>query len=162
MNLSVDKAQVNVDGEDIRGIENNSEGTSSEENIPAESSIQEVPESVKACFCFSSPYVRDQVKAIVGGFYLDSSSNLALIEAVLYDHNQLRKRNSHTSFVRALVDWGILPHDLNVEKTANGMSTKFKSLPSEGYKRWDNSLLNERDYCTKIGAKLDSTLKYSR
>lgn len=162
VNLSVDKAQVNIDGDDIRRIEGNNDENPSEKTL-AELSVQKYPDSVRECFsAYPSELIKQGLEAVVNDFYLDSPAYLALIEAVLYDHGLLRKRNTHTSFVRALVDWGILPHDLNVDKTSNGMASKFRALPSEGYKQWGESLHNEREYCAKIGAKLDASLKYTR
>ena len=163
----VDKLEVHFDKDmtmqvvDTKGMIENS-SMIVERDTPADSHAQEVPSSVTGCFYFSSEYVRQQVDAIVREFYLDRPVNLALIEVVLYDHSQLRKRNNHTSFVKSLVDWGILPDSIDIKKIANGMADKFKSLPWEGYKQWGDSLLNERNRCDKIGAKLDASMRYSR
>lgn len=123
---------------------------------------QNVHESVKKCFKFPNVFVRQQVEAIVKDFYLGQNVNLAMIEVALYDHGQLKKRNEHTAFVRALKDWGILSTNVNIAKAANGMATKFKSFPLEGYKKWDNNLLNERNLCANIGNRLPVSMKYNR
>ena len=132
-----------------------------EKNL-ANPSAQEIPESIKVCFHHYSEFVRQQVATIVREFYLNRPVNLALIEIVLFDHGLLRNRNKHTPFVQALVEWGILPSDIDVRKTANGIADKFRKLPLEGYKQWDNHLLNERTKCIKIGKTLHESMKYNR
>jgi hypothetical protein len=122
-----------------------------------------IPESVKACFRIANDYVREQVEAIVNDFYLGQAVNLAMIEVTLFDHGQLQKRNEHTSFVRALKDWGILPNDIDIAKTARGMASKLRTpFPTEGYKQWDKYYVNERNLCTNIGNRLDASMKYNR
>lgn len=125
-------------------------------------SAQDIPESVKECFRFPSEFVRLQVEAIVKEFYLNKPVNLALIEIALYDHGQLHKRSSHKIFVSALIDWGILSNDIDIAKTANGMSRKFGNLSTEGYKNWDKHQINERTICINIGNKLADSMKYIR
>jgi hypothetical protein len=86
-----------------------------------------------------------------------------MIEVTLFDHGQLQKRNEHTSFVRALKDWGILPNDIDIAKTARGMASKLRTpFPTEGYKQWDKYYINERNLCTNIGNRLDASMKYNR
>jgi len=127
------------------------------------SSSEEVPESVKACFRIANNYVREQVETIVNEFYLGEHVNLAMIEVTLFDHGQLKKRNEHTTFVRALRDWGILSSDIDVAKAASGMASKLRSpFPTEGYKQWDKNYLNERNLCTNIGNRLPESMKYNR
>ena len=123
----------------------------------------EIPESVKACFRIANDYVREQVKAIVNDFYLGQSVNLAMIEVTLFDHGQLQKRNSHKIFVRALIDWDILPKDTDINKTSTGMASKLRStFPTKGYKQWDKFHLNERNLCANIGNRLPESMKYNR
>ena len=134
-----------------------------QENYLDFSKKTEIPESVKACFRIANDYVREQVKAIVNDFYLGQSVNLAMIEVTLFDHGQLQKRNRHTAFVRALMDWGILPTGINVMKTARGMASKLRTpFPTEGYKQWDKYYVNERNLCTNKGNRLDASMKYNR
>lgn len=126
-------------------------------------SSSEVPESVKSCFRIANDYVKEQVEAIVNEFYLGEHANLAMIEVTLFDHGQLKKRNEHKTFVRALKDWGILSSDIDVAKAASGMASKLRSpFPTEGYKQWDKNYLNERKLCTDIGKKLPDSMKYNR
>ena len=142
--------------------ENNGLEQSSEEKKPG-LCTHEITESIKACFRIANDYVREQVEAIVTDFYLGQAVNLAMIEVTLFDHGQLQKRNSHKLFVRALIDWGILPKDTDVDKTSTGMASKLRStFPSEGYKQWDNYHLNERNLCTNIGNRLPESMKYNR
>ena len=124
---------------------------------------QQATESVKVCFRIANNYVREQVEAIVNEFYLGEHVNLAMIEVTLFDHGQLKKRNEHTTFVRALKDWGILSSDVDVAKAASGMASKLRSpFPTEGYKQWDKNYLNERKLCTNIGNRLPVSMKYNR
>lgn len=123
----------------------------------------EIPQSVKACFRIANDYVREQVEAIVNDFYLGQAVNLAMIEVALFDHGQLQKRNEHTAFVRALRDWGILPADIDIAKTARGMASKLRNpFPTEGYKKWEKYYVNERNLCTNIGNRLPESMKYNR
>lgn len=133
-----------------------------EDNVPASAQKEEIPESVKECFRFTSDFVKQHVQAIVKEFYMDKPVYLALIERTLYDHNILLKSNSHTLFICALMDWGILSEDTDIRKTANGMATKFRNIPTEGYKTWDNYHLNDRNLCSNIGKKLSDSMRYSR
>lgn len=123
---------------------------------------QEIPESVEECFRFPSVFVKQQVALIVKDFYLNKPVNLALIEVALFDHGQLHQPNSHKNFVQALIDWGILSDDIDIKKTTNGMASKFRKLPSVGYKQWDNNHLIDRASCTNIGKKLPESMKYNR
>ena len=123
---------------------------------------QEIPESVEECFRFPSVFVKQQVALIVKDFYLNKPVNLALIEVALFDHGQLHQPNSHKNFVQALIDWSILSDDIDIKKTTNGMASKFRKLPSVGYKQWDNNHLIDRASCTNIGKKLPESMKYNR
>ena len=142
---SIEEAVVDTDGEHIDN-----------------SFTQEIPESVKECFRFPSVFVKQQVALIVKDFYLNKPVNLALIELALFDHGQLHQPNSHKNFVQALIDWSILSDDIDIKKTTNGMASKFRKLPSVGYKQWDNNHLIDRASCTNIGKKLPESMKYNR
>lgn len=121
------------------------------------------PETVKKIFQFPSEFVKQAVETVVKAFYLNKAVNLAMIEVVLYDHGQLQKRNHHTVFLRALSDWGILPNDVDIKKTANGMATKLRNpFPIKGYKEWEDPYLNERSLCIEIGKQLPDSIKYNR
>lgn len=134
-----------------------------QDNSLNNSLTQIIPESVKVCFRIANNYVREQVEAIVNDFYLGEHVNLAMIEVTLFDHGQLKKRNEHTTFVRALKDWDILSSDVDVARVANGMASKLRNpFPTEGYKQWDKSYLNYRNLCTNIGNRLPVSMKYNR
>lgn len=162
VNLSVDKADVKVNGKNITEIEKENKNSTSENVIGENKEIPETPQSVKECFRFTSEFVKQHVQAIIKDFYLNKPVNLAIIERTLYDHNILHKSNNHTSFICALMDWGILPEDIDIRKVANGMATKFKSFPQKGYKQWNDDHLNDRTLCNNIGKKLPESMKYNR
>lgn len=164
----VDKIEAHFDKDmtmqvvDTKGLIDASASDSKEES-GGHSFSEEVPESVKACFRIANNYVKEQVEAIVNDFYLGEHVNLAMIEVTLFDHGQLKKRNEHTTFVRALKDWDILSSDVDVAKAASGMASKLRSpFPTEGYKQWDKNYLNERKLCTNIGNRLPDSMKYNR
>lgn len=121
-----------------------------------------IPHSVESCFYFANEYVREIIDAIVSEFYTNRHTDLAMIEVTLFDHGQLRKRNLHKPFVRALVDWGILVNDVDIDKICSGMASKFRSLPQNGYRSWGSNHTNERELCRRIGEKLPESMKYKR
>ena len=124
---------------------------------------QTTPESVKKCFRFHSDFLKQAVETVVKTFYLGKAVNMAMIEVVLYDHGQLWKRNSHKPFLRALSDWGILPNDVDIDRTANGMSVKLSnSFPTKGYKEWKSEYQNDQSLCIEIGKQLPNSIKYNR
>lgn len=145
-------------------IENQYVGEQRIKKAPEDGDIQtEIPESVNDCFRFANGFVEECVKNIVKDFYTGRNIDMAMIEVVLFDHGLLKKRNNHKAFVRALLDWGILPADTEIMKLSNGMATKLKSpFPEEGYKSWDNYYLNDRTLCIAIGEKLPDSIKYMR
>ena len=115
------------------------------------------------CFKFVNDFIKDKVAAVVNSFYHGEHADLALIEVALYDHGQLRKRNSHTAFVNTLVDWGhIIANEAELNQIISGIKDKYKRLPVEGYKEWDDIFLNDRNRCIEIGKLLGSTMKYQR
>ena len=118
-----------------------------------------------ACFKFPNDFTRERVAAAVKEFYHGSAANLALIEIVLYDHGQLKKRNAHTAFLKALMAWGVIEEltDVKLQKLANGMAAKMRSMPSEGYKGWtDKGCVNDRGLCIDIGKRLGESMRYGR
>lgn len=127
--------------------------------------VEEVEEKVVACFKFPNDFTRERVAVVVKEFYHGSPANLALIEIVLYDHGQLKKRNAHTAFLKALMAWGIIGKvdDEGIKKLSNGMAAKMKSMPSEGYLGWkDKGCVNDRGLCIDIGKQLGDTMRYGR
>lgn len=115
------------------------------------------------CFRFTNEFTRLQVAAAVKLFYHGEHSDLALIEVTLYDHGLLKKRNSHTSFVKSLVAWGLINAEAEQQKQiVSGIKDKYKRLPKEGYKDWSNICLNDKNRCIEIGKHLDPTMKYQR
>lgn len=120
-------------------------------------------DKIKKIVRFPSEYTKQTFRKIVNDFYLGDAVNLALIEIVLYDHNQLMNRSNHTPLLNLLITWGILSEDLDIKKTANGMSQKMKPLPTEPYEDWDRIKFDkDRKYCLKIGAELPDSMPYGR
>ena len=117
--------------------------------------------SVKDCFKFSNDLVKQKVAAVVAESYHGKTVNLAVIEAALFDHNLLYKRDSHKPFIKALIHWCIIKNmsEEALKKVANGMSQKMKKLPDGGYKGWKDHI-NERALCMKIEKSLGTDLPY--
>lgn len=114
-------------------------------------------------FRITNDYVKEQVGKLVNKFYLGQSVNLALIEIVLFDHGQLIKRNNHTSFIRTLITWGLLPDGIDIKKTARGMATKMKSpFPTTGYMSWVDAYLNDKQMCRNMAKCLPESMRYTR
>ena len=123
------------------------------------------PTANTGCFRFVNDFVRDTVCDIVKTYYLGSAANLALIETTFYDHNLLYKRNSHTAFLKALIEWGSLPEidEDTLSKIANSMAFKMRALPASGYEGWNGrDYVNDKKICSDIGKKLTPTIPYSR
>ena len=125
-----------------------------------------VPPTVNTgCFRFVNDFVRTAVCDIVKVYYLGSAANLTLIETTFYDHNLLLKRNSHTAFIKALIEWGALQEidEDTISKIANSMAGKMRALPTDGYKEWrGNEFVNDKEACADIGVKLGATMPYAR
>lgn len=118
-----------------------------------------------SCFIFPNDFTRERVAVVVKEFYHGSAANLALIEIVLYDHGQLKKRNAHTAFLKALMAWDVIEKtdDEGIKKLSNGMAAKMKSMPPEGYLGWkDKGCVNDRGLCIDIGKQLGDTMRYGR
>lgn len=139
-------------------------------NVPVmpHTEIEEVAKPKKeekpaSCFIFPSEFTKQQVAAAVKKFYHGEHADLALIEIALYDHGQLKRRNAHTAFVKTLVAWGILKADEEeISQMLSGIKDKFRRLPKDGYKEWDNVFLNDKNRCAEIGEVLGPTMKYKR
>ena len=115
------------------------------------------------CFKNTSGFVRDLVLNLVKDYYLGSAVNLTLIEITLYDHNLIKKRNTHTAFIKSLIAWEILTIDEGeIKALANGMADKYKRVPKDGYKAWPTMLINDKKMCENMGRKLGSTIPYCR
>ena len=125
---------------------------------PCTSCTDPGPDVVNKCFIFTSDFVKEKVEAIVKKYYTGSHADLALIEITLFDHGQLRKRNSHKAFVRSLAVWGILNVKTGEEMkpVIDCIRDKFSRLPKDGYKEWGQNFLNEKNTCINIGRELDS------
>ena len=113
---------------------------------------------VGKCFIFTSDFVKEKTEAVVRKYYKGSYADLALIEIVLFDHGQLKKRNTHTAFVKSLMAWGILNTVSGnaLKQITDGIRDKHSRLPKEGYKEWDQRYLNDKNTCINIGKDLDS------
>lgn len=115
------------------------------------------------CFKHTSDFVKEEVGRVVMAFYKGEHTGLALIEVVLFDHGLLKKRNQHKAFVRTLVAWGILNADeVEQKRMVNGIKTKFKSLPTDGYLSWGKPYDFDKNVCKEIGKALSSTIPYQR
>lgn len=122
---------------------------------------------IKDYFPGDNAFLRKAVKEVVKDFYQGEAGNLALIEIVLFFHNNLLKiRKHHEVLVKILKEWGALPNNLNEKVTANGMSAKIYQLKQKQketaykhYKEW-NKELDERQKCIDIDNKLSQLLKY--
>ena len=119
--------------------------------------------TVNNCFRFPSTFTREKAKSVVDLYFQDSYANLALIEIALYDHGQLRYRNHHKAFVKALIAWGILKveNDKMMKQIIDGIRHKHSSLPKKvGYMSWDPDFPNEKNICISIGDDLGPTMPY--
>lgn len=116
-----------------------------------------------SCFKFHNELVKQKVAAVVKEFYHGKTVNLAVIEAALFDHNLLYKRDSHKPFIKTLIHWHIIEDmpEEEITKATNGMSQKMKKLPDGGYKAWEGRG-NERLMCLNIEKILGPTIPYSR
>ena len=115
------------------------------------------------CFKFPSDFTKQQVETVVKTFYHGEHADLALLEITLFDHGQLKKRNSHTAFVNVLVSWGLVKADPEgLKQIISGIKDKYKRLPTDGYKEWDDLFLNDRNTCIQISKILGETMKYQR
>ena len=114
------------------------------------------------CFKFNSDFVKRSVSTLVTDFYQGNYANLALIEITLFHHQQLKRRNSHTAFVMSLAAWGIITiaDDKEFELIVMGVGDKYKRLPKEGYKEWDDTHKEDRLACERIGEKLGPSMAY--
>lgn len=119
-------------------------------------------DSIAKCFKFNSDFVKRSVSKLVADCYHGSYANLALIEITLFHHQQLKRRNSHTAFVMSLAAWDIITiaDDKEFEKIVMGVGDKYKRLPKEGYKEWDDTHKEDRLACERIGEKLDPSMSY--
>ena len=119
-------------------------------------------DAIAKCFKFNSDFVKRSVSKLVADCYHGNYANLALIEITLFHHQQLKRRNSHTAFVMSLAAWGIITIAENKEfdLIVMGVGDKYKRLPKEGYKEWDDTHKEDRLTCERIGEKLDPTMNY--
>lgn len=137
----------------------------SEAEPPQESELDDRALAVVGkCFKFVNAFTREKVETVVGKYYQNSQANLALIEIALYDHETVKKRNSHKAFLDALIAWGIL-NMKNAEEynlILFGIKDKHKRLPKAGgYLDWpDDYLQNEKNICISIGQELGDTMPY--
>lgn len=118
--------------------------------------------AIDKCFKFNSDFVKRSVSTLVAEFYQGNYANLALIEITLFHHQQLKKRNSHKSFVMALAAWGIITiaNDEEFKLIVMGVSDKFKRMPKEGYQVWNDNYKTDHLTCERMGKKLDPSMNY--
>ena len=119
-------------------------------------------DAIAKCFKFNSDFVKRSVSTLVANCYHGNYANLALIEITLFHHQQLKRRNSHTAFVMSLAAWGIITiaDDKEFELIVMGVGDKYKRLPKEGYKEWDDTHKEDRLACERIGEKLGPSMAY--
>ncbi|MBR1448359.1 MAG: hypothetical protein IJ588_06410 [Prevotella sp.] len=119
-------------------------------------------EAVDKCFKFKGDFVIQSVRDLVTDFYHGNNANLALMEVTLFHHQQLKRRNSHKAFVMALAAWNLLSiaDDEEFGKMVRGIMDKYRRLPEEGYKAWDDHHKLDRQACERMGGKLGPTMKY--
>ena len=118
--------------------------------------------AIDKCFVFNSDFVKLSVVNLVTEFYQGNNANLAMIEILLFHHQQLKKRNSHKHFVMALAAWGIITisDDEEFKLIVMGVSDKYKRMPKEGYQEWDDNHKTDRLTCERMGRKLGPSMKY--
>lgn len=121
-------------------------------------------QAVEKCFRFNSDFVIDTVRTVVKEFYSGAYADLALIEVTLFDHGLLKKRNSHTAFLKALValDFIKIATEQELKGIMYAIADKNRRIPKEGYKDWHIDYTNEKTFCEKIGNKLGPTIPYCR
>ena len=119
---------------------------------------------VSKCFKFVNAFIKEKVETVFSKYYQTSHADLALIEIALYDHEAVKKRNSHKAFLDALIAWGILKVKDNEEYKLIlfGIKDKHKRLPKAGgYMDWsDDDLQYEKNICENIGRELGDTMPY--
>ena len=119
---------------------------------------------VSKCFKFVNAFIKEKVETVVSKYYQTSHADLALIEIALYDHEAVKKRNSHKAFLDALIAWGILKvkDDEEYKLILFGIKDKHKRLPKAGgYMDWsDDDLQYEKNICENIGRELGDTMPY--
>ena len=122
------------------------------------------PDVVSKCFIFTNDFVKEKVEALVMKYYKGSHADLALIEIALFDHGQLRKRNSHKAFARSLAVWGIMKiaSDEDLKSIVDCIKDKYSRIPKSGYKEWGEIYLNEKNTCINIGHEIEDTMPYVR
>lgn len=118
--------------------------------------------AIDKCFKFNNDFVKRCISRLIADCYHGNYANLALIEITLFHHQQLKRRNSHTAFVMSLAALGIITiaDDKEFELIVMGVGDKYKRLPKEGYKEWDDNYKEDRLACERIGEKLGSTMPY--
>ena len=131
-------------------------------NIANEDEFTPNAEAITNCFKFNSDFVKQSVSKLVAGYYHGNNANLALIEITLFHHQQLKRRNSHKAFVMSLAAWGLITiaDEKEFALIVMGVGDKYKRLPQEGYKEWDDTHKEDRLACERIGEKLDSSMAY--
>ena len=117
------------------------------------------------CFKFMNDFIKQKVETVVNTYYQGSAANLALIEIVFFDHNLLKKRNSHTALIKTLCEWGTIGpfSKAEIKRIMTAVSNKMYALPDDGYIEWDNkAYVNDKKTCLDIGKELGDKIKYCR
>lgn len=118
--------------------------------------------AIEKSFKYDSDFVQRNVRTLVNEFYQGNNANLALIEITLFHHQQLKRRNSHKSFVMALAAWDIITiaNDEEFKLIVMGVSDKYRRMPEEGYLEWNDNYKTDRLTCERMGKNLDPSMKY--
>ena len=155
-NMKMDAAQMGAQQHTQVEVEQSPEEEQPEDEIDDDSNSALA--IVSKCFKFTSDFVKEKTDAVVKKYYKGSYVDLALIEIVLFDHGQLKKRNAHTAFVKSLMAWGILNavSGKALKQITDGIRDKHSRLPKEGYNEWEQRYLNDKNTCINIGNELDS------
>ena len=131
------------------------------EDQPQEDDMEEPGD----CFKFMNDFIKQKVETVVNTYYQGSAANLALIEIVFFDHNLLKKRNSHTALIKTLCEWGTIGpfSKAEIKRIMTAVSNKMYALPDDGYIEWDNkAYVNDKKTCLDIGKELGDKIKYCR
>lgn len=132
-----------------------------------EASAQADSDNKKSGFKFCNDFVKERVRMAMS-VCNNHKSDLALLEVTLFAHNLLYESNKHKSFLRGLVDWGLLPElsgDENSEEfrmtlhCIRDKARKLRKLSNDKYMSWD-SKSKDRAKCVEMGKKLGETMKY--
>lgn len=120
----------------------------------------EIPSSVKEVFV-QPVLIEKYVRAMMEKYYGGSPLTLALIYCVLNDYSLIRSVGKYLSFVKSLIDWGLLPPmtDIQQKALADGVSGHMRDRHDHGklrlglgkdFRHWEDS--RKRLQCETIAS----------